>query len=266
MSRAFTTDDRTRVLTTTGIHNFRDYGGYPAKGGGRLVRGVLYRSGELRHATDRDLELLDSIRLTTVVDLRGTNERLKSPWKQPAGFSASIHFADGETAHAAPHVVASAGALDAAEARRRMLKVYSGMPFRPLLIDIFRLYLTVLAESQGSTLVHCLAGKDRTGLAVALLHSALGVHRDDIFADYLLTNAAGNSEARIKAIALDLEERFGARLSEGALQVLAGVDAQYLERAFGAINDEYGSIDAYIARVLRISPAVREALARRLVI
>src|ERR1700734_791623 len=178
----------TRIVPATAIHNFRDYGGYSIAGGRHLARGRLFRSGELTQPTDSDLKLVDSLALAAVVDLRGRGERRAAPCKFPAAFSAPIFYSDGETAHshAAPHVEAMAGALDAEQARLRMFNGYSSMPFRPLLLDVLRLYFRALAESNGPTLVYCTAGKDRTGFAVALLHSALGVHRDDIFEDYLL--------------------------------------------------------------------------------
>jgi protein-tyrosine phosphatase len=255
-----------RVVPTTGIHNFRDYGGY-AVIGGSLLRGRLYRCGELASPTDADLEVVESLGLTAVVDLRGAAERRMAPCRFPQGFNAPVFFSDGETAHAhaAPHVEALIGALDAEQARIRMLNGYTSMPFRPILVKALTLYFRALADSDGPTLVYCTAGKDRTGFAVALLHSALGVHRDDILEDFLATNSAGDTEARIAAIRGDMDRRFNATLSEGAIRVVASVEAQWLDRAFDVIAERHSSIDAYLTEVLQVTPQDRNALAKRLV-
>src|SRR5438445_9521928 len=68
-------DSQSRIVPTAGIHNFRDYGGYPISTGGRLITRTLYRSGEPVQATDRDLALVASLNLSAIIDLRGTAER-----------------------------------------------------------------------------------------------------------------------------------------------------------------------------------------------
>jgi protein tyrosine/serine phosphatase len=178
-----------------------------------------------------------------------------------------VYFADGETSlAAAPHLDGAANAFDADTARRNMRDRYASVPFRPLLVDVYRQYFRVLAESSGPTLIYCTAGKDRTGVLVALFHSALGVHWDDILADYLLTNSAGNAQARVAALKEDLQRRFGAQMSDEAVQVVTSVEPVFLETAFDAIVARYGSVDSYLEEVLSVTPAVREALAERLVI
>jgi protein-tyrosine phosphatase len=147
-----------------------------------------------------------------------------------------------------------------------MLDGYTSMPFRPLLVDVLRLYFRTLAESDGPTLVYCTAGKDRTGFAVALLHSALGVHRDDILEDYLLTNSAGDTRARIAAIRDDMDRRFNASMSEEAVRVVTSVEPQWLDRAFDVIAERYSSIDSYLADVLQVAAPVRNQLAERLLV
>src|SRR3546814_12315258 len=78
-----------------------------------------------------------------------------------------------------------------------MIDTYAGMPYRPALVATLRLYLAALAEYDTPSLVHCVAGTDRTGLAVALVNRLLGVHEDDLMHAYLLTNTAGTIHERI---------------------------------------------------------------------
>src|SRR3546814_11379851 len=80
-----------------------------------------------------------------------------------------------------------------------MTDTYAGMPYRPALVATLRLYLAALVEYDAPSLVHCVAGKDRTGFAVAIVHRLLGVHEDDLMHDYLLTNTSGKLEERSEA-------------------------------------------------------------------
>jgi protein tyrosine/serine phosphatase len=254
-----------RIVPTTGVHNFRDYGGYPVVGGGRLSRGWLYRSGEHAGATDRDLGIIDALGFAAVIDLRGRSERQKSPCRRPPGFSAHVICADGETSPVdAPHAAATADAFDAAAARRNMLDRYAGVAFRPLLTPVYREFFHALARSNGPTLLYCTAGKDRTGVLVALLHTALGVHPDDIMADYLLTNTAGDVEARVAALRADLLRRFGHAMPEEAVRVVSMVEPEFLQTALDSLIARHGSVLGYLEQALGVTPAVRAALAARL--
>src|SRR3546814_6504545 len=90
------------------------------------------------------------------------------PWRRSDNFSASVLVAGGVTAGLAPHLQAAGGTIDVETARDRMIDTYAGMPYRPALVATLRLYLAALAEYDAPSLVHCVAGKDRTGFAVAI--------------------------------------------------------------------------------------------------
>lgn len=265
------TDGDSRVLRFEGIHNFRDYGGYAARDG-RLRRGVLWRSGHHAEATGPDLDRVHALRLAHVIDLRGDSERAASPCLRHSEFGAQVLFHPGETASAkgaAAHEEMAAEVRTAADARAAMNRLYASMPWRPVLVETYKLYFAALAAGEGSepkpSLLHCLAGKDRTGLAAALLHDALGVHEDDWMADYLLTNQAGNIEARIAAGARHVRSGFGMAMEDGAVRTLMSVHADYLATALGAIRERHGSTDAYRAEVLGVTPAMVERIAAHLV-
>jgi protein-tyrosine phosphatase len=245
-----------RILPMDGIHNFRDYGGYVTREGGRFRTGLLYRSGQHQDATPNDLESLSNLKLTTVIDLRGDSERINYPCARHPDFDAQILFAPGETADRsgnAPHVEAAAAVRTAEQASHAMARLYKSMPYRPNLIAIFRLYFDALATRKGASLIHCLAGKDRTGLAVGLLHKLFGVHDDDIRADYLLTNVAGNINRRIAAGAIAIRRNHGEQIEDDAIRTLMSVEAHYLDNAFAAIIEQHGSIAAYAEEILHVS-------------
>jgi protein tyrosine/serine phosphatase len=262
------TDDR--VLAMAGVHNFRDYGGYAVAGGGRLRQGLLFRSGQHLEATADDLAAVEALGLANIIDLRGDNERLLYPCRRSPGFTGKVLFMPGETtgAGAAPHVEAAAAipATSSAEAaRQRMTGSYAVMPFRPVLVGSIRHYFEALGRGEGASLVHCLAGKDRTGLAVALFHAVMGVHADDIMVDYLLTNTAGDVERRIEAGARMVRAHASAPLDDAAVRVVMSVEPVYLDTAFAAIRERHGSVEAYADAVCGVGPALREALAARLI-
>jgi protein tyrosine/serine phosphatase len=253
-----------RILPLEGVHNFRDYGGYAVAGGGRIKRRALWRSGQHGTASDADLEAIDSLGLRHVIDFRGDSERLASPCRRGPAFGAEVVFYDGETANLAPHLEAADGVLDAAGAFRAMERIYRNLPQRKPLHWVMRRLFATLARGEGPSLVHCLAGKDRTGMAVALLHHALGVHPDDIMADFLLTNAAGNIDARIAAGGDAIRARHGG-IAEDTIRVLMGVDERYLHAMQAALEEHYGSVDSFLERELGVDSAMRDALRLHLV-
>jgi protein-tyrosine phosphatase len=254
-----------RVLSLDGVHNFRDFGGYTVAGGGRLKRGLLWRSGQHHGASDADLERIAALGLADVFDLRSSTERSNQPCRRPAEFPATVHVGGDPLAIAAPHLAAASDKpRDAAVVREGMRRNYAKIAFRPELIEMMRRQLAVLAEGRGPSLVNCMAGKDRTGIAVAMIQLALGVHRDDVLEDYLLTNTAGDPAARIAAGAETIKA-VARQMDPEVLQVIMGVEAEYLENAFTAIGEQSGSVDGYLREVLGVDDVIRERLLEQLV-
>jgi len=259
-----------RVLPLEGVHNFRDYGGYAVAGGGRLRRGLLWRSGQHHSATESDLARIAALNLVSVFDLRSSKERTTHPCLRPDGFSGIVFFGEDPpprtSRHSAPHVAAAQvpRQRDAASTREGLRKNYGMIAFRPELVASIRRYLAELAEAKGPSLINCMAGKDRTGIAVAALHLATGVHRDDIVEDYLLTNTAGDVEARIAAGMATITEVTG-QLDPEVLRVLMGVEAEYLEGAFAMMAERHGSTDGYLRDMLGVDDVMKARLRAALV-
>lgn len=249
---------------TTGfesILNFRDYGGYPAAGG-RLVSGRLYRSGQHGQATQADLDLFAGHDVATIIDLRGDSERVTYPCQRHPRFAAEVVFAPGETVE---HVGPSVDPHDKPALDARMQAIYRILPFIPALAGTYRLYLQALTDRPGGSMVHCFAGKDRTGIGVALVHRLTGVHHDDLIEDYLRSNDPALLDRRIEIEADWLYENYGA-LSDAALRSFFGVDARYLEAAFDAMAERHGSVEGYAEAVLGVTPERREALRASLIV
>ena len=258
--------DFARVVPLTGIHNLRDYGGYAAAGG-RLTTGTLFRSGQHRDATTDDLAAIDALALATVIDLRGDSERRHYPCARPPGFAADVLFADGETSGAggAAHAVAARDVRTAGDAQAAMVDLYAFMPHRPNLQAVFRHYLRTLSARDGASLVHCFAGKDRTGLAVAIVHRLTGVHDDDMMADYMLTNTAGNSAARIAA-GTESIRRTRPDASDAAVATLMSVEPAFLNAALDTIARDWGGVDTYVRKALDIDDDAVARMRERLIV
>lgn len=254
-----------RVINLSGVHNFRDYGGYAVAGGGQVKKGLLWRSAHHEEATDEDLDRIDTIGLKSVIDLRGDDERALHPCRRSPNFQAQVLFAGGKTAGLAPHLAAATENVDVETARARMIDTYHSMPYREALVGTMKLYFQALSQDESPSLVHCVAGKDRTGLSVAILHDLLGVHADDALQDYLLTNTAGNIDARIAQGGDHLRSRFAYKISDDAIRALMSVEEAYLAAAINVIRKDHGSIQNYAEAVLDVDAAKREALIKLLV-
>lgn len=239
------TDDRFRTLDH--VHNLRDFGGHAAADGTKVRRGVLWRAGHQANASDADVAAIEALALAHVIDLRGTKERAKWPSRRGVRFDGEIIAFEGETAGLAPHMEAVKGALDADSARQAMIDLYAALPEREGLNMVIPRYFAALAEGKGPSLVHCAAGKDRTGIACDLVLHALGVHPDDRMEDYLLTNFASNNEERIAQGLAMVGEKYGMH-DKNAGRVIMGVEPVFLEAARASLIGAEGSIDAYLER------------------
>lgn len=115
-------------------------------------------------------------------------------------------------------------------------------------------FLVGLASGRVPAIVHCTAGKDRTGLATAVLLTLLGVPKDQVYTDYLKSNVLGQ-------VKLPMVLRV---LRKDVLEALMAADASYLDAAFVAIEERFGDFDRYRAEALALSDAQVETLRRLL--
>jgi protein tyrosine/serine phosphatase len=252
-------------IVLEGVVNFRDFGGHAAAGG-RVKTGRLFRSGHHGEATDADLARLNSIDWALVADLRRASERTRDPARRPASFRGVLLEHEGPPeAAVAPHLAFLAVPdISAAVIVERMTEGYRGYPFDPTYVTLYRRFFAALAEADGAVLVNCHAGKDRTGVLAALTLAALGVGRDEILEDYLLTNTHNRVEARIPGLAANFLRDHGKPVSEDLLRQVMRAEPQYLEAAFATIESRHGATEAYLNEVLGVTPQVRAKLYARL--
>ncbi len=165
-------------MTIDSVVNFRGVGGLPLTGGGVTSEGVLYRSGAPAGITDRDAETLRGLGVRTVIDLRTPAERAQAPTRLPDGVRViDLPLLEGAMS---PETFR---ALDRDLTRLPTLAAL----YTDMLADggaVFAEVARTVAHADGAVLVHCTAGKDRTGVASALLLDAAGTERDAVVANY----------------------------------------------------------------------------------
>lgn len=257
------------VLSMEGIENFRDIGGYQTRDGQMLRWGKVFRCGHLMEMTVADGEQLDPLNIGAIFDLRTPAERRAFPtaWtcsQQPEIFNIDLHSED-EDPKADLFKQILDGRITRDDVETHMRDDYARMPFDfvPLLKQLFG-YL--LRPDAGAIVVHCTAGKDRTGLVIALLQAVLGVSTNAIKEDYLLSNEGFASREKLEHIV----EGFGHTMEQADLRMevlrpLIVVDTYYLEEALKAIEERAGSLRAYFENTLGLSEEQRQSLRSKLV-
>lgn len=250
-----------RVLGLEGASNFRDFGGY-ATGDGRRVRWRhLYRSNKLSELTEGDRARLDALGIHTIFDLRVRPEREADPtsWTHPELIVRT--FPPGDKRPLAE--MAAAYDPDEAGARALMREFYGSMP--RTMAHVFGEVLRTVADGATPCIVHCSAGKDRTGIACALILTALGVPRETVLEDYALTQILRRPESDMaRAVAPGRHERLRARFSPEAIAVMMAAHADYLGHAFEAMEADHGSVRGYIRERLEVDEQTLDRLAERL--
>lgn len=244
----------------TGIANWRDVGARAENG---IAPGRLFRSGHLGGATAADLAELDRLGITAILDLRRLHERTTTP--APAlGPDATILTTDLGDATELPLVallrqeVVTPESVDAF-----LVDYYSNAAFLPRHLALFEAMFAWLLAHDGALLVHCAAGKDRTGLAIALIQSALGVPRSVIFAEYERSNSAFDTPEALDRARQKLCEAIGQTPPDFAIMAFLGVSPRHLAAAFSGIAQQCGSTEAYLEG-LGVGPAEREVLRAKL--
>ncbi|MFD1215698.1 tyrosine-protein phosphatase [Microbulbifer celer] len=248
--------EQTRVLPLEGGRNFRDLGGYETTDGKTVKWGKLYRSGVLTNLTGDDYDYLRDRAIATIVDFRSTRERTEEPTNWQAGSVMQLKWdydmGNWEQEFAKVMSKPDFGKEDLVE---MMDKGYVGLVKQQT--PAYRAMFQKLIESDDPLLFHCSAGKDRTGIGAALILTALGVDRETIKQDYMLSNKAlqGSNMMELPEDATEKQKQmfaFFSQLPPEVRQVLAGVEVSWLETAFAEMEREHGSVEGYIEHALDV--------------
>ncbi len=250
---------RARHVVLEGAPNFRDLGGYETSDGRRVKWGVFYRSDDLAALTDADLEKVAKLGIRLVCDFRSPEEKTAEPDRLPA-----------ENPPAVAHLPIGAESFMVKDLRERIGKgELEGLDLRSMMIEGNRQFATTFAPQYAAlferitqpenrpALVHCTAGKDRAGFASAMILSVLGVPRETVMEDFLLTNHYTKSATDRQLLMIRIFSLF--RTDAELLRPLFGVERAYLEAAFAAIDESYGDFESYRRSALGLDDAEVEA-------
>lgn len=240
-----------RVIPLQGGRNFRDLGGYRAADGRHVVWGKLFRSGSMHGLTPADYTALEARGIRTVCDFRDSKERAAEPVAWPTA--------------AAPRVLADDYVLDMAglmppgkplgwTAEQTSASMTASYP--RMLTQFNSQYRRMFAEllaGHAPLAFNCSAGKDRTGIAAALLLTALGVPRATVIEDYLLTNQTLHLDGAMAAS--QASGSFLAQLPPAIAHPFMIADRRYIEAALAVVDGHQGGAQGYLRDELGLSPA-----------
>ncbi len=250
----------TRKIPFEAIENFRDFGDYAA-GQKRIKKRLLFRAAHQAEASETDLQAMRDLGINLILDLRRPNERERMPSRRYAGFAGQvIENHEGVEGDDPWHLFLKESDLSVESMQDYLRVYYDKAPHEARHIDLFSRWFEALANGPGPALVHCAAGKDRTGIVCALTHHIAGVHPDEIVEDYLLTNDPARFAKRGPLFADHVHDLTGRRPSQEAMFAAMGVEAEYLHAAFEAMKAQHGSIDGYLEQVLGVDAERRAAI------
>ncbi|NND66743.1 MAG: tyrosine-protein phosphatase [Halioglobus sp.] len=252
-----------RRLGMAGTPNFRDFGGYSTADGRRVKWGYLFRSGQLSALSESDVELLDSLELDLICDFRRVEEQESEPSLLPEQRRpriASLPIVPGSNSR---FFEEAEGQMSAGPQAMYDFMVEINRDFAEEQTATYsRMFREILDIDDARFLVHCAAGKDRTGFAAALVLRALGVPDEVVMADYLLTRRYFHPQEQIDRLRqkYDMEH-----MDADAIVPMLEVHEAYLERALTAIAMSYPSLEAYLDEALGVGPREVAELRRRYV-
>ena len=239
----------TRKLPFTGAHNFRDLGGYKTSDGKTVKWGKVYRSDNLHSLTDEDLKYMERLNIKSVVDFRSDEERNEEPDRLTPDMTPillPIKFEpEGVTENLTRDL--TFGNLDSSNLLR---------DFNIILVKEFteeyREFFRHIVDNGGEPfLLHCTAGKDRAGFGSAMILTVLGVPREKIIEDYLLTNTYVSDHVDRKLLETELKTFF--RADSDNLRKINFVEERYIQAAFDTIDSHWGGMDQYISEGLNLT-------------
>ena len=245
------------TFSLSGIHNSRDVAGhgYPvapstragsgwgasagAGAPGSMARGVVYRSAALS-ATGGDLDTLARLGVDTIVDLRTATEvEMRPSVPVPGTRTVAVDILQDRSTAA---TLMTSGIVSVARAREEMGRTYERFVVGDGERAAFGRAVAAVAGSSGAALVHCTAGKDRTGWVSAVLQLLAGVSREDVLADYMLTRE--NSRELSAAIRQQVRDTMPEQAE--AIEVLLDVDEAFLGRSLDSLEAEFGDVRRYL--------------------
>lgn len=226
----------------TDITNWRSLGGYIGADNRKVKEGLLFRCGQLYNLTPAQKDALQNkYHIKRLFDFRGADERKEFPDDLWDGVDYEIIdvLKDSQVNQASVDEIISADN----GAQQDMLTTYEELVTENSARQGYHQFLIALVTNPVPTAFHCFAGKDRTGVAAALILKSLGVSDAQIYCDYLKTIAA-RKQANEEILAYLKDKLTSSQLDDVALALT--VQKSYLQRYFTTLYQNYGSFDNYL--------------------
>ncbi|MBW4891358.1 tyrosine-protein phosphatase [Mucilaginibacter sp. HMF5004] len=241
-------DSVKRKVSLQGAVNFRDIGGYNTTDGHHVKWGLIYRSADMSKLTDTDLAELAKRNIAYDVDFRGKQEAAQAPDRLNPNTDYILCPAGSDDVNQS--MIKSLATVHGQQGDSVITAYYKNITY---LADRYKPFFEkLLALPENKSLVyHCTAGKDRTGIGTALLLYSLGVPYQTIVNDYLASNyyRAAENEKSIKGMVQFLH------IDEPVARDVLSVKKGYLDATFAAINQQYGSVNAYLTTAIGLDDA-----------
>jgi protein-tyrosine phosphatase len=247
----------------TGARNFRAVKSYQAADGRVLRPNIIYRSGELSRLTEMDLGIIEKLNIKLICDLRSAREQAEYVSRWPAASAhVKLDFPDRDESDAGPHKIFEQIARHPGElgGLKVMDTLYRRKP-RAFAKGVSLLFETILQGDALPLLIHCHAGKDRTGFLTAMLLTAIGISKADVIDDYETTQIYFPVEQETRAIAAWAKRSFGHDIDQEAARPLVDARRDYIEAAFEEIATSWGGAEAYLRNAVGLTEAMQEQLA-----
>ncbi|MBC8336639.1 MAG: tyrosine-protein phosphatase [Anaerolineales bacterium] len=250
------------------IHNFRDFGGYKTQNGTSLKSGLLYRSGDLSKASNADIDYIASLGIKTVCDLRSEFERQKEPDRIPIArpftffnipMRPIVDYHGRSLRRLFSLMFGSERKMDYIAESYQAYREYA-TNYLPQLKALFH---RISNPENLPLLIHCSAGKDRTGVVSSLIQLVLGVPFETVMEDYLITNE--NLDAYTQEIYRRLSKLAYFGVPWRMYAPLFDARSDYLSAALSQVKEEFGVLDQWIRRGLGFSEKDQAALAAVLI-
>ena len=237
-----------RLLPMDGAHNTRELGGYKTVDGKSVKWGMLFRSDKLSSISKTDEEYLKYLGISKIIDFRSEGEKTEDPDIIPAGID-YVEMPINVDGAMRPKIEAVLKGETDKEVKSFLID--ANREFVNDYTNVYENFLRSLIDDGKPTLFHCTAGKDRAGFAAAITLIALGVSREDVIADYMKTNAF--TKERIEEMLSQIKLMSLYQTDVEILRPLLGVEQIYIETAFEAAENKYGSLENFIKKGLNIS-------------
>tara|TARA_X000000950_G_scaffold222060_1_gene267478 strand:+ start:3300 stop:4394 length:1095 start_codon:yes stop_codon:yes gene_type:complete len=242
-----------RLLPLQGGRNFRDIGGYATADGRSVKWGQVFRSGVMHDITDTDYRYLDQLEVGTIVDFRSTDERKEEPTNWRAGdadYIARDYVDEGSNDLFASML---SGNATVAMMRSQMTDLYHEIAYQQALA--YTVMFDELAGTNDTFAYNCSAGKDRAGIATALILTVLGVNRDEIIHDYSLSDDYVDYLSAFTSEDAESNPNYAmlSQIPTDLLEPLLASHPEYIESAFESLEREHGSIMNFIQSELKVT-------------